>query len=77
MPEQPFVTGDDRSTIARPIIGPPLSTFTSPSGSPPAASMSDAIGVPMRTRKFDGRFMPLPVTVTIRSTSGLRFCTAS
>jgi len=50
MPEQPFVTGDDRSTIARPIIGPPLSTFTSPSGRPPAASTSDAIGVPMRTR---------------------------
>ncbi len=34
-------------------------------------------GVPIRTLKFDGLFSDLPVTVTIRSNSGLFFCTAS
>lgn len=77
MPEQPFVTGEARLTIARPIIGPPLMTLSdTPSGSPPAASSSVEMGVPMRVRRFFGSFSPLPVTVTTRSMSGMFFCTA-
>ena len=35
MPEQPFVTGESRLTIARPIIGPPLITLPASPGRPP------------------------------------------
>ena len=76
MPEQPFVTGESRFTIARPIIGPPLITLPASAGSPPAASSNAEIGVPMRVSRFFGSFTPLPVTVTTRSMSGLFFCTA-
>ena len=76
MPEQPFVTGESRLTIARPIIGPPLITFTSPSGRPPAATMSVSTGVPMRVSRFLGAVSRLPVMVTTRSMSGMFFCTA-
>ncbi len=54
MPEQPFVTGESRFTIARPIIGPPLITLPATPGRPPAASISAEIGVPMRVSRFLG-----------------------
>ena len=77
IPEQPLTTGEARLLIARPIIGPPLSTFTSPAGTPPAASNRTATGVPKRTSRFFGASIWRPVTVTTRSIKGLFFCTAS
>ena len=76
IPEHPFVTGESRLTIARPIIGPPLITFAGSSGTPPAASNNAETGVPMRVSRFLGSFRRLPVTVTTRSISGIDFCTA-
>ena len=76
MPEQPFVTGESRFTIARPIIGPPLMTLPASAGSPPAASISAETGVPMRVSRFFGSRSPFPVMVTTRWMSGIPFCTA-
>ena len=76
IPEQPFVTGESRLTIARPIIGPPLITLPASSGRPPAASSNAETGVPIRVSRFFGSFTLLPVTVTTRSISGLFFSTA-
>lgn len=76
MPEHPFVTGEARLTIARPIIGPPLMTLPASAGSPPAASISASTGVPIRVSRFLGSRTPLPVIVTTRSINGLCFCTA-
>ena len=50
--------------------------FSVSSGNPPAASINCPIGVPIRTRKLDGDSNDFPVTVTIRSNSGLFFCIA-
>ena len=76
-PEEPLQIGTSVLTNALPIIGPPPITFTSPSGRPPHASMSCVIGVPIRVRKLLGCLSSLPVTVTMRSKSGLFFITAS
>ena len=77
MPEQPFVVAMSVDTTAFPIMGPPEITFSVSCGRPPHISISWLIGVPMRTRRFDGLARDLPVIVTMRSTSGLCFCTAS
>ena len=50
-----------RLLIARPIIGPPLSTFTSPAGTPPAASNRTATGVPKRTSISDWKTQYLDI----------------
>ena len=55
MPEHPFVTGEARLTIARPIIGPPLMTLPASAGSPPAASIRPLDG---RTQYTGCRFWP-------------------
>ena len=59
----PLHIGTSVEVRALPIIGPPASTFTSPSGSPPQTSIRSAIGVPIRTRKLAGFSISFPVTV--------------
>ena len=71
------MTGNSLTETDLPIIGPPLMMLDVFSGSPPAASMRAIDDVPILTKKLEGSFTDLPVTVTTLEMSGLFFCTAS
>ena len=74
---EPLTTGTLISNMAKPIMGPPAITFCTVPLNPPHCSIRSENGVPIRTRRFFGCAIPVPVTLIARSINGCPSLTAS